>query len=97
MERTSKESGDARIVVTSSLGYKVSSGIDYEALTIAFPSDQSRAWHLPGAFKRYGDSKLANIWFTNELSRRLREKGVENVYCNSCQPGTSACQNLRFQ
>ena len=92
MERTSKESGDARIVVTSSMGYKMSSGIDYKALTVAVPGDQTRASHLPAAFKRYADSKLANIWFTNELSRRLREKGVENVYCNSCHPGMSKPQ-----
>lgn len=88
--RTAEKYGDARIVITSSLGYTSSTGLDYRALTTAVPGNGSILWHLPGTFKRYGDSKLANIWFANELSRRLREKEVKNVYCNSCHPGMSS-------
>lgn len=71
----------------STIGYKTSSGLDYTALTTAIPEDETRVWDLPGAFKRYGDFELASIWFGKELSRRLRDKGVEGVYCNSCHPG----------
>ena len=89
MEKTAEKYGDARIVVTSSLAYALSPGLDYKALTTAVPGNGTRLWHAPGAFKRYADSKLANIWFASELSRRLREKGVKSVYCNSCHPGMS--------
>ena len=89
VEKTAKKYGDARIVMTSSFGYTFSTGLDYKALTTVVPGNGSKWWDLPGTFKRYGDSKLANIWFASELGRRLRENGVQNVYCNSCHPGMS--------
>ncbi|XP_057438440.1 short-chain dehydrogenase TIC 32 A, chloroplastic-like [Lotus japonicus] len=36
--------------------------------------------------KAYGQSKLANILHTNELSRRMKEEGV-NITANSVHPG----------
>ena len=79
--------GDARIVVTSSVGYQFSAGIDYASLTTTRPGDGTSLWDVKAAFVRYGNSKLANIYFANELDRRLREDGYKNIYCNSCHPG----------
>lgn len=84
---TSVAYGDARIVVTSSIGYKSATGIDYTALTTARPGDGDSVWDVVPAFSRYGHSKLANIYFTNELDSQLRQEGYKNIYCNSCHPG----------
>ncbi|KAL8737397.1 MAG: hypothetical protein Q9181_001734 [Wetmoreana brouardii] len=72
--------GDARIVVTSSIGYRSATGIDYTAVTTARPGDGDGIWDVKPAFVRYGNSKLANIYFANELDRRLRDHGYQHVY-----------------
>lgn len=87
IKQTSVTHGDARIVMTSSIGYKSATGLDYTSLTTARLSDGDSVWDVKPAFIRYGNSKLANIYFTNELAKRLREDGFKNVYCNSCHPG----------
>lgn len=87
IKQTSVMHGDARIVVTSSIGYQFATGLDYASLTTARPGDGDSIWDVKPAFLRYGNSKLANIYFANELDRRLREDGYKNVYCNSCHPG----------
>ncbi|KAI4129641.1 MAG: hypothetical protein LQ338_002124 [Usnochroma carphineum] len=91
---TSVAYGDARIVVTSSIGYKSATGIDYTALTTARPGDGDSVWDVVPAFSRYGHSKLANIYFTNELDSQLRQEGYKNIYCNSCHPGFAGATNL---
>lgn len=73
--------------MTSSIGYKSATGLDYTSLTTACPGDGNSVWDVKPAFVRYGNSKLANIYFTNELAKRLREDGFKNVFCNSCHPG----------
>ncbi|WCJ40872.1 NAD(P)-binding Rossmann-fold superfamily protein [Euphorbia peplus] len=40
--------------------------------------------------KSYGQSKLANILHANELARRLKNDGVENITANSLHPGMIA-------
>ena len=85
---TSTKYSDARIVVTSSMGYTFATGLDYVALTTRLPRDGDSMWDVKPAFVRYCNSKLANIYFVNEFDRRLQEEGYENIYCNSCHPGT---------
>ena len=36
---------------------------------------------------RYGRSKLANIWFTQELDRRMQGEGLKNFYAQAVDPG----------
>lgn len=94
IKQTSVTHGDARIVMTSSIGYKSATGLDYTSLTTARLSDGDSVWDVKPAFIRYGNSKLANIYFTNELAKRLREDGFKNVYCNSCHPGFAGATGL---
>lgn len=69
-----KASAPSRIVVVSSSGHKLS-GINKHDLM----SEQSY-----NKIKVYGQSKLANILFTNYLARKLKGSGVT---VNSCHPG----------
>ncbi|BAT94236.1 hypothetical protein VIGAN_08082000 [Vigna angularis var. angularis] len=80
MKKTSRETKkEGRIVNVSSEAHRFaySEGIRFDKI-----NDKSsyRAW---GA---YGQSKLANLLHANELSRRLREDGVE-ISANSLHPG----------
>jgi NAD(P)-dependent dehydrogenase (short-subunit alcohol dehydrogenase family) len=74
-----KESAPARIVTTTSDAHK---GAE-------IPWDDLNAEHSYGArgFKRYGQTKLANILFTAELARRLEGTGVT---ANCFHPGLVA-------
>ncbi|KAL8778600.1 MAG: hypothetical protein Q9213_007344 [Squamulea squamosa] len=94
LKQTSKRHGEARVVITSLIGYQPATGIDYSALTQVRPNDGGSVWDVVPAFVRYGNSKLANIYFTIELDRRLQEDGYTNVYCNSCHPGLAGATNL---
>jgi len=88
VEETARAHGEARIVVTSSMAFRTAQKLDYQALTTRLPGDGSRVIRdMKGAFQRYCNSKLANIYFVEELDRRLQAKGVTNVYCNVCHPG----------
>ena len=40
-----------------------------------------------GSFRGYANTKLFNIMFTQELARRLRRHGIQNVTANSLHPG----------
>ncbi|KAI9651623.1 MAG: hypothetical protein M1829_002587 [Trizodia sp. TS-e1964] len=94
LEGTATSQGEARIVITSSYAYKMASKLNYENLQRSDENDGNRARDLTRAFRRYGDSKLANIYFARELDRRFRQKGVQNIYCNTCHPGTVASTGL---
>jgi WW domain-containing oxidoreductase len=67
----------SRIVVVSSSahGMAYTDGISFEKI-----SDESHysKWYA------YGQSKLANILFSNQLASLLKDK---NVFCNSLHPG----------
>ncbi|KAL8953789.1 MAG: hypothetical protein Q9222_000354 [Ikaeria aurantiellina] len=91
---TSIRHGDARIVITSSIGYRSATGLDYAALTTSRPGDGDSVWDVKPAFVRYGNSKLANIYFANELAKRLQDDGYDHIYCNSCHPGFAGDTNL---
>ncbi|OQS07975.1 short-chain dehydrogenase TIC 32, chloroplastic [Thraustotheca clavata] len=38
-------------------------------------------------YTAYGQSKRATILFTRDLHRRLRERGITNIYVNTLHPG----------
>ena len=71
------KSAPSRVVVVASLGHRRGT-IDFEDL------GYEKGYAI---FAAYARSKLANVLFTNELSRRLSGKGVT---ANSLHPGTVA-------
>lgn len=75
-----EKSAPSRIVCVSSVAHKMApkNGIDFENI------NNEKTY---GKQKAYGQSKLANILFSNELTRRLEERGVKEVYVNSLHPG----------
>ncbi|KAI9801342.1 MAG: hypothetical protein M1825_003321 [Sarcosagium campestre] len=87
LEDTASSCGEARVVVTSSVAYQMASRLDYSNLMVPVENDKSKLRDLNASFARYGRSKLANIYFAAELDRRLRGKGIKNIYVNSCHPG----------
>src|SRR5436309_8793327 len=74
-----KTSAPARIVTTSSAAHQ-GARIPFDDL------NAERSWSGSG-FRRYGETKLANILFTAELARRLEGTGVT---ANSLHPGVTA-------
>ncbi|MCJ1308453.1 hypothetical protein MMC25_002106 [Agyrium rufum] len=87
VEATAAAHGDARIVNTTSYGYAGAKVPNYEDLRQLKPNDGSSLLHYMPSFQRYLVSKLCNVFFTLELDRRLRERGVKNIYANCCHPG----------
>ncbi|KAI5813457.1 hypothetical protein BZA77DRAFT_358097 [Pyronema omphalodes] len=87
IESTAETYGSARVVVVASEAYKFVSGIDFEAIRKpVVPGLRG----LVGCFKRYGQSKLANIMFAQELDRRLKAKGQQKVFVAAINPGAVA-------
>lgn len=74
-----KESAPARVITTSSDAHK-GAHIPWDDL------DAERSYGGRG-FRRYGETKLANILFTSELARRLEGSGVT---ANCFHPGLVA-------
>lgn len=72
-----KASAPSRILVVSSLAY---------ILGVISRDNLNSEIYFPGIIKAYGNSKLANILFTRELSRKLENSGVT---VNSLDPGIS--------
>ena len=62
-----ERSAPARIINVSSKAHRLSRGLPWDDLA-------RRGAYVP--FRVYADSKLANIYFTRELARRLEGKGV---------------------
>ncbi|EPZ37027.1 NAD(P)-binding protein [Rozella allomycis CSF55] len=68
----------SRIVNVSSMAHKWADSFDLNELN---NEKKYSKWTA------YGVSKLSNIYFTRELSRRLEEKGVNDLYVNCVHPG----------
>ncbi|KAL8139750.1 hypothetical protein V2J09_005771 [Rumex salicifolius] len=92
MKKTSQETGlEGRIVNVSSDAHHIAyrEGILFDRL------DDESGYSSWGA---YGQSKLANILHTSELSRKLKDDGV-NITANSLHPGlisTNLFQHNKF-
>jgi NAD(P)-dependent dehydrogenase (short-subunit alcohol dehydrogenase family) len=74
----------SRVVVMSSLAHRLGR-IDFDDL-------QSERGY--GAWRAYGQSKLANLLFMNELQRRFERHGAKTIAV-ACHPGYAATQ-LQF-
>ncbi|XP_054825690.1 short-chain dehydrogenase TIC 32, chloroplastic isoform X2 [Prosopis cineraria] len=79
---------EGRIVILSSEAHRFAynEGIRFDMI-----NDESRY----NSYFAYGQSKLANILHAKELSRRLKEEGVE-ITANSLHPGTIITNILRY-
>ncbi|KAF2313325.1 hypothetical protein GH714_010358 [Hevea brasiliensis] len=88
MKNTARESNqEGRIVNVSSEGHRLAyhEGIRFDKI-----NDESGY----NTIRAYGQSKLANILHANELSRQLKEDGV-NITANSLHPGAIDTKLLR--
>ncbi|KAL7636581.1 UNVERIFIED_CONTAM: hypothetical protein RMT77_013358 [Armadillidium vulgare] len=72
------KSAPSRIINVSSLNHKLP-GLEIEDLHF-----KNRTY---GSITAYSQTKLCNVLFTNELARRLAQKGIKNVTVNSLHPG----------
>ncbi|KAJ6695434.1 putative proteinD(P)-BINDING ROSSMANN-FOLD PROTEIN [Salix koriyanagi] len=89
MKKTARESDrEGRIVILSSEAHRFtySEGIRFDKINDE--SGYNSIW-------AYGQSKLANVLHANELTRRLKEEGV-NITANSLHPGVIMTNLLRF-
>lgn len=80
-----KKTPESRVVTVSSLAHKGAS-IDFDNL------DGSKGYK---AMKFYGQSKLANLLFAQELDKRLKQHGLP-VKSFACHPGISATNLFKF-
>ncbi|CAK4696622.1 hypothetical protein LEN26_014796 [Aphanomyces euteiches] len=79
----------SRVVVVSSSAHNLTpgrNGLDLDSLN-------NESMYSP--WKWYGQSKIANIFFARELSRQLRERGINNVYVNTLHPGVVRTELVR--
>jgi retinol dehydrogenase-12 len=75
-----QKSPAARIVNVASMAYRFSK-----------PTlDDLQSEHAYSAVFEYGNTKLFNIMFTQELAQRLRAHGIHNVTTNALHPGAVA-------
>jgi retinol dehydrogenase-12 len=82
-----KRSAPARVVVVSSLAHTFR-GLDLDDLNF-----ERRKY---SAHKAYASSKVANVLFAAELSRRLIAEGVQGVTVNSLHPGYVRTELARY-
>jgi NAD(P)-dependent dehydrogenase (short-subunit alcohol dehydrogenase family) len=88
-EKTAKEHGEARVVMTSSDAHAFAkNGIEFETLSKTSPHIGIRG--MPDAMRRYGATKLALMLYARRLDREwaapLREKGTM-VFADCAHPG----------
>ncbi|KAL2918558.1 hypothetical protein HK105_201959 [Polyrhizophydium stewartii] len=83
-----KRAAAPRIVNLSSMAYETAKkdGIDFASLNNKEKYDR----HL-----RYSETKLANIYFTRQLQKRLEAAGVKNVFVNVVHPGVVKTELFR--
>ena len=75
-----QKSAAARIVNVASMGYRMAQP---RLQDLGQTQDYS-------PMRQYGNTKLYNILFTQELARQLRERNITNVVTNSLHPGVVA-------
>ena len=80
--------------MVSSVGYKKARKLDYEMLSTAKPGDGKSIKDSLEALLRYGDTKLANLYFAKELDDRLQSREIKNIFCNACHPGVAGGTGL---
>ncbi|ORX50539.1 NAD(P)-binding protein [Hesseltinella vesiculosa] len=76
-----EKSAPSRVVSVSSEAHKYPFGWSFN------PKDMEDESKFGRIMATYGRSKLSLTLFSNELSKRLRAKGVESVYVNQVHPG----------
>ncbi|GLD92509.1 hypothetical protein PINS_up001068 [Pythium insidiosum] len=76
-----RQSAPSRIVNVSSIAHR--SALRFDEDEIMTPPSTYNPWFV------YADSKLANLLFTAELSRRLEASGIEGVTAVACHPGST--------
>ncbi|KAJ0402472.1 hypothetical protein ATCC90586_009292 [Pythium insidiosum] len=76
-----RKSAPSRIVNVSSMAHR--SALKFDEDAIMTPREKYNPWFV------YADSKLANLLFTAELSRRLEANGIEGVQAVACHPGST--------
>ncbi len=76
---------EARVVTISSIAHTAAKGIDLRALTPEGSPRRYRRWHT------YGESKLANLIFAQELHRRSAAAGA-GVTSVAAHPGYAATE-----
>ncbi|NLT38509.1 MAG: SDR family oxidoreductase [Methanomassiliicoccus sp.] len=76
-----ERSGSGRIVIYSSGAHKMGR-VHFDDINLQLRYNVIRS---------YGQSKLANLYFTRELALRLRDRG-SRVTVNACHPGAVATQ-----
>lgn len=92
VERTSKDYGDARIVVMVPNEYRESKTIDFEDLEeewkqfCGFVRD---GYNLKLKDRFYERSKLAALLSSKAMDEKLRERGILNVFTNICYSSKS--------
>ncbi|KAJ6490453.1 NAD-P-binding protein [Mycena vulgaris] len=69
----SSPDGKARVVNTSSMGHMLMPGLDFDT----FKDGPARKKSDPK--KLYGQSKFANVVFSNELARRYADRGIVSI------------------
>ncbi|GAB4834426.1 Short-chain dehydrogenase TIC 32, chloroplastic [Ancistrocladus abbreviatus] len=90
MKRTVNESNrEGRIVIVSSEAHRFAFG---EGIHFDEINDESRY----NSLSAYGQSKLANILHANELTKQLKDEGV-NITSNSLHPGSIVTNLLRHR
>ncbi|KAL6887948.1 hypothetical protein GGI43DRAFT_388023 [Trichoderma evansii] len=89
MLRTANEvpGADVRFVAITSLGYAMASGIEFDTLR----STQDNML-LMGRWRRYGQSKLANVLFARELGKRYPQ--ITSLAVHPGVVGTEAVANF---
>jgi len=95
--RTAEKQGEKpRIVVVGSNMCYMHDCFDFGEVVVA-KSDAERSKYLErpyALFRAYGQSKLANLYFTTELARRLQAAG-SNIPANAIHPGEVMTEVMR--
>jgi NAD(P)-dependent dehydrogenase (short-subunit alcohol dehydrogenase family) len=73
-----KKTGKGRIVSVSSVAHTWTKNLDLDNL------NSEKKWEPKFIYAR---AKLCNILFMNELTRRLKEAGINGITANSVNPG----------